>query len=561
MAPEVVELFVGESNHYDKRCDLWSLGVIAYILLCGYPPFSGNCEQDCGWNRGENCRQCQELLFESIQEGRFNFPENEWDDVSAEAKDLICGLLVKEAPKRLSADAVLNHPWIKMMDDDSAMGKKGQARRHRALKTPGNIRRNQSALELSHFAESAMAVKRVILQHFSMRYDYMTPLERPNIYEPSNDDEDTPMMSQADAILEQKSNNCGQKTPIIDNNQQQQQQQQYGIESEENPTCEIMTYSKLEEKENYEEDEDEGAAEVTGNENSSLYLNTTQQPPSSKPVSPRPPNSQPPEEKRRGLESIVEIKDKLPSNNEYPLNGMGWRQRPSPAGIKSQSTVVANPTTWDQVPPEENWRYRSNSVDDHYSSSSYNKNRRSSGGGGNSNANGGGNKRNYPQLQQPHHQQYNNRYNNYYNNRNYFNKYGSSNKDNNAWNYDQHFVEAGTEDFASSSWRRQEPQSYNSTNNAYYDYGTRSNNMQIYSSGNCGRSGNGWPAARQMMVRGNGSADSNGSSSASSSPNETDCYVGLSPPTESLLMQRRLRNRHSASGAAASGFAIVSQSG
>lgn len=69
MAPEVVELFVGEANYYDKRCDLWSLGVIAYILLCGYPPFSGNCQQDCGWNRGENCRSCQELLFESIQTG------------------------------------------------------------------------------------------------------------------------------------------------------------------------------------------------------------------------------------------------------------------------------------------------------------------------------------------------------------------------------------------------------------------------------------------------------------------------------------------------------------
>lgn len=70
MAPEVVELFVGEANYYDKRCDLWSLGVIAYILLCGYPPFSGNCQQECGWNRGENCRSCQELLFESIQTGK-----------------------------------------------------------------------------------------------------------------------------------------------------------------------------------------------------------------------------------------------------------------------------------------------------------------------------------------------------------------------------------------------------------------------------------------------------------------------------------------------------------
>ncbi|XP_013106002.2 putative uncharacterized protein DDB_G0282133 isoform X1 [Stomoxys calcitrans] len=182
MAPEVVNLFVGESNYYDKRCDLWSLGVIAYILLCGYPPFSGNCQQDCGWNRGENCRRCQELLFESIQDGRFYFPDPEWTDVSEEAKDLISGLLVKDAPKRLSAEAVLNHPWIKFSEMDANDSKK-MANRRRALLTAGNIRRNKSAREISRFAESAMAVKRVILQHFSMRYDYM--MERPNIYQSS----------------------------------------------------------------------------------------------------------------------------------------------------------------------------------------------------------------------------------------------------------------------------------------------------------------------------------------------------------------------------------------
>ncbi|XP_023159816.2 probable serine/threonine-protein kinase MARK-A isoform X2 [Drosophila hydei] len=182
MAPEVVDLFVGEANYYDKRCDLWSLGVIAYILLCGYPPFSGNCGEDCGWNRGENCRMCQELLFESIQDGRFSFPEAEWHDVSDEAKDLICRLLVKEASKRLSAEAVLTHKWIRMCEQEPPVSK--QTIRHKALQTPSNIRRNhQSAREISQFAESAMAVKRVILQHFSMRYDYMK--ERPNIYQPS----------------------------------------------------------------------------------------------------------------------------------------------------------------------------------------------------------------------------------------------------------------------------------------------------------------------------------------------------------------------------------------
>jgi len=157
MAPEVVDTFLVDDYYdeeedlsYDKKCDLWSLGIIMYILLCGYVPFSGRCGSNCGWEKGENCPTCQELLFDSIKGGQVVFHDRYWSDISDEAKDLICHLLEKDSSLRLDTSQVLEHPWIVYGGCNTN------------LQTPQNLLRQNSIRDLEDFVSRAMSVNRAV---------------------------------------------------------------------------------------------------------------------------------------------------------------------------------------------------------------------------------------------------------------------------------------------------------------------------------------------------------------------------------------------------------------
>ncbi|VDP78418.1 unnamed protein product [Echinostoma caproni] len=78
---------------------MWALGVITYIMLCGFAPF-------------RSADRSQSKLFEAIKRGIFVYLSPYWDPISQSAKDLINRLLVVSPKRRLSAQETLVHPWV-----------------------------------------------------------------------------------------------------------------------------------------------------------------------------------------------------------------------------------------------------------------------------------------------------------------------------------------------------------------------------------------------------------------------------------------------------------------
>ena len=91
LAPEILRSF------YNEKCDLWSVGVILYLLLSGKPPFPGKQDKD---------------ILMKVERGIYAFRGEQWRKVSNEAQDLVSRLLCYNPKTRISASEALNHPWL-----------------------------------------------------------------------------------------------------------------------------------------------------------------------------------------------------------------------------------------------------------------------------------------------------------------------------------------------------------------------------------------------------------------------------------------------------------------
>ncbi|GFP85768.1 phosphoenolpyruvate carboxylase kinase 1 [Phtheirospermum japonicum] len=101
VAPEVVA-----GMDYNEKVDVWSAGVILYIMLSGIPPFYG-----------ESARE----IFEAVLRGNLRFPRSVFGSVSLEAKDLLRRMLCKDVSRRFSAEQVLRHQWMTSGGDSRAI--------------------------------------------------------------------------------------------------------------------------------------------------------------------------------------------------------------------------------------------------------------------------------------------------------------------------------------------------------------------------------------------------------------------------------------------------------
>ena len=92
IAPEVL------GKYYNEKCDVWSIGVMLYILLSGRPPFDGDDDNE---------------ITEQVKIGNISYKDEIWKEISGEGIDLLKRMLNTNFKKRVSARDCLSHPWFK----------------------------------------------------------------------------------------------------------------------------------------------------------------------------------------------------------------------------------------------------------------------------------------------------------------------------------------------------------------------------------------------------------------------------------------------------------------
>lgn len=102
ISPEVL------AGNYDISCDMWSAGCMLYILLCGYPPFYGDDNNE---------------ILQMVARGVFDFDGEEWDDIDDGAKDLIRKLITRPE-RRMTASEALQHRWLRNLTANAAKADK-----------------------------------------------------------------------------------------------------------------------------------------------------------------------------------------------------------------------------------------------------------------------------------------------------------------------------------------------------------------------------------------------------------------------------------------------------
>lgn len=91
VSPEVLQ------GNYNEKCDVWSVGVILYMLLSGCPPFNGKSDIQ---------------ILDAVKRGQYVIDGGVFNEISNEAKDLIVRMLTLDPDQRISAHDALNHKWI-----------------------------------------------------------------------------------------------------------------------------------------------------------------------------------------------------------------------------------------------------------------------------------------------------------------------------------------------------------------------------------------------------------------------------------------------------------------